>query len=342
MIESYPPAAETAMKFPITPAAGLAFAYLLVLATLTSCSRNSTGAPAGIPFAQARIIAVGWSADDLQWPGIRGGIELAARQYAPLKVDFRAASASDAATYAAQAADIARARPHVVILQVGRSDEVRYAIDRLTRSGAKVITVGHEVPKVEVFAHIEYDLAEAAGLLGEALGTLPGGGQAYVLLHDRGASDEATRRYQAFAAGAEKHRLIQRLDERNRHESGLPARDLVSQMLARFRNVSLVVTLDAAPWRHDVAGLLGPENRFATLPAGPALWNEMRVGRCAALAGPLDGEAGQAAFRAAVLALSDTRSATARSIIRCELVTRDTLDDFARRYRAAAGMDEAP
>lgn len=316
--------------------------YLLLAAMVTGCDRPASNPQPLASFKDARVVAVGWTADDPQWPGIRGGIERAAADFAPLRVEFRAARDALPATYAALIADVERARPHVAILHVGRARDVEHAVRRLTHAGVRVVTVGRTLASEGEYARVEIDLPGGAELLGAELPRIAAGGQAYVLLHARGIDAEATRLYQRFAAGAEKNRLISRLAERTRPTADSDGRAQIGEMLAEFRNVSLVITLDDRPWRSGAAGLLGPANRFATLPASPVLWGEMRAGRCAALAGPLDGDAGAAALNLAVHALSNSPRPESPRVIPCELVTPDSLDDFARRYRAAAGAPEGP
>lgn len=330
------------MRFSDRTASANLCAYLLLAAMLTGCDRPASGPQPLASFKDARIVAVGWTADDPQWPGIRGGIERAAADFAPLRVEFRAARDALPATYAALIADVERTRPHVAILHVGRARDVEHAVRRLAHTGVRVVTVGRSLVSEGEYARVEVDLPGAAELLGAELPRIADGGQAYVLLHGRGIDDEATRLYQRFSAGAEKNRLISRIAERTRLTADSDGREQIGEMLAEFRNVSLVITLDDRPWRGGTAGLLGPGNRFATLPASPVLWGEMRAGRCAGLAGPLDGDAGAAALNLAVHALSNSPRPESPRVIPCELVTPDTLDDFARRYRAAAGAAAGP
>ena len=87
--------------------------------------------------------------------------------------------------------------------------------------------------------------------------------------------------------------------------------------------------------------LLNQENRFATLGAFPELWPHLRSGRALALAGPLDGEIGFAALELVSAALTGSREFGTERFIMPELVTPETLADFARRYAAAAGLDPA-
>jgi hypothetical protein len=200
--------------------------------------------------------------------------------------------------------------------------------------------MGAESGAAGVFAHVDVGLARSAELLGENLTAIATDKRSYLLLHGRGANPTATNCYHRFMLTARKQYGMKLLYEESTVDAERTPSELVHELSGRFQHAGLMVTLDPTPWlTSPPADLLGAEARFATLSAVPALWPALRAGRAAALAGPLDGEIGALAIEAALAGITESRKPGTVHFATCELVTAESLDNFATRYAGAAGLD---
>ena len=75
-----------------------------------------------------------------------------------------------------------------------------------------------------------------------------------------------------------------------------------------------------------------------TLSSAPPLWARLRKGEAAALAGPLHGEIGYTAAARVWAGLTAAEPFGRIDLVPCELITPETLDDFAGRYAESAGV----
>jgi ABC-type sugar transport system substrate-binding protein len=315
-------------------------AYLSILAAVTGCDRTPDTPKIGNPPAPGDLIVlIGPPRSDPRSPGIAGGVRSSLAQYPTLRLETSTPSDSsaDALLRAADRALAMSAR--AVCLYVGDPAVARPAAERIASSGTILVTMGERCDRVGTFGHVQVDLAGGAELLGKHLAEIAGSKRAYLLVHNQGASDPETHRYERFMQHARRQYQMTLLEERNASETEQPAAELLRAMFRRFRHAGLAVTLNPRPWLESKpAELLGRDARFATLGAAPPLWPALRSGEAAALVGPLDGEIGSLAAELALTGLTESRKAGLLRIVSCELVTPDTLDDFAQRY-AAAGID---
>ncbi len=237
-------------------------------------------------------------------------------------------------------------RPGVVCLCVDEPQRCQPAVERIARERVLVVTVGQELDDPRIAAHVGVDLPAAAELLGDNLERVAAGRQSYLLVHEAGRGTLATRCYQRFMEKARRQFAVQLLAEGSAADADGRGDRVLTDLLKRYPRVGLVVTLDAnlwlrppAGWERDLRGL-SPDFRFATLSTAPVLWSRLGRpggdGQAVALVGPLDGDIGYAAVEAATDALLRHRQGAPR-IIPSELVTPETLADFARRYAEAAG-----
>lgn len=292
------------------------------------------------------IAVIGPSETDARWPGLRGGALRYAAQLPVLRVHCHAPVDATAEALAATVDETLRLRPGVVCLHVDQPEVARAAALRIVADRVLLVTVGQVVEEVTAVAHVGIDLPAAAELLGENLERVAAGRQSYLLVHEAGRGTVPTHCYQRFMAKARRQFDVRLLAEGHVTATDGRGERVLEDLLSRYPRAGLVVTLNAELWLRPLPGWeqdlrsLNPEFRFATLAAPPTFW--ARLGRpgdegpVAALVGPLDGDLGYAAVEAATDALLHHRQ-TAPRIIPCEVVTPETLADFARRYSAAAG-----
>ena len=238
--------------------------------------------------------------------------------------------------------DVFRQNPLAICLCVDDPEIARAAAERIDNRGLLLVTVGQRIEGISTYGHVEVNLPQAAELLGKNLGAIAEGRLSYVLLHENGRDRIASRCHARFTTAARSSSTLIQLDERNAADSDRDQKALMQEMIGRFPRVGLVITLNPEPWLSRAPRYRLPDNkRFATLAASPRLWPRLQSGEAAGLVGPLDGEIGYAAVDVAVDGLMRIPSARTLRTIRCELVTLETLPDFARRYAAAAGLEVA-
>jgi ABC-type sugar transport system substrate-binding protein len=225
-------------------------------------------------------------------------------------------------------------------------ERIAEPIERIRQKGIVLVTIGPQLKNVAIYGQVEVGLPEAAEILAKNVESLlpPAVNErrerSYALFHADGRDQSASEVYARFITTISDWRSMALLEARNTWSSDQPVQQLIADTLDRFSTVEVIVTLDPDPWLALQPRLRLPaRNRFATLAAPPRLWPRLQSGEALALVGPLDGEIGYTAMELAAQGLMVIPDAPTRRVIRCELVTQANLDDFARRYAAAANLD---
>ncbi|RMF85566.1 MAG: hypothetical protein D6744_01210 [Planctomycetota bacterium] len=292
-----------------------------------------------MPDRTVRIAYVGFPAGDPEWRMIEKGARHHASRYSQLILDVLTPRHKSATELEATVAAYLPSRPDAVLLSVRDPRVALPAAKRVLESNLRLITVGTRIESLKVFGHVDVYLTDAADRLGLALPELVKPHQSYLLLHDRGRTPTATRCYQRFDARAARYFALTRLMEANSFESGRTAFELIPEMVKKFPNAGLLVTLEPSFWmRASAAQIRELPCRFATLGTHPHLWRYLRSGVAVALAGPIHPQIGAVAVESAFSSVTAEEPQGFERIIACELVTAETLDDFAERYAQAAGV----
>jgi ABC-type sugar transport system substrate-binding protein len=317
-----------------------ALAYVFAAITFIGCERPPRPRSAFDPDSGPIRIAM-IASDDVGpvWPVIVHGARVAAEAF-PVRIIDVGPQMLDEPGGLENAVDecINRSIEAAVLFVSG--PERLAAAERLAHSGVTLVTVGSDLELPSVAAHIDVHWTGAAQLLAESLDQLLGDRRTYVLVHDREASADGRRRYERFSRVVKTHGGITQLAEVDLKGTRRAAPDRIRPVLEQFRHTALVVSLTPAPWLAESPDrILGPQARFATIGTAPILWRWLREGRAVALAGPLHAQIGRTAVRCAVQAVTGDQVKREDQIIVTELVTPETLGDFARRYAAAAGVD---
>jgi len=281
---------------------------------------------------------IGPAPRDACWAAIVGGAESELSAFPFVRLDTFPVDRSDAKALKRTVARVLDQRPSAVVLWI--YDDSEFELGRqIAAQGPALVTVGLKLPGSSAFGYVDTGQAAAAGLLGRNLKKIAGRRRSYVLLHGNGASELATRKYLRFSDEARRRVLPVLLADRTTAGTATNERALVREMLDQFKHAGLVVTLDAEIWLEpDWRGVLSGGAQFATTSASPLLWDALREGRAAAVAGVLDGETGATATRLALQAIMENIDAARIRTLIPELVTSDTLDNFSLRYAEAAGM----
>lgn len=327
----------------VTPLCAVAFTYLLAITQLMGCRQKPRAPDAGVPVPPGTLIAViGPARTDASWRGIAGGAQRYAHTHRDIQCLPVVPDNEEPTALNAVLTELLTHNPAAICLCVDNPAVAAMAAQRILARGILLVTAGQPLEAVAAYGQVEVAWTDAAEQLAANLDEIAAGRRSYILVHDDGRDRLASQCYARFIGTARTRSKLALLEERNVAASKQPRRDAVQELLGMFPNVGLVVTLDPQVWlSRQPRFRLPPENRFATLSAAPLLWPRLRSGEAAALAGPLDGDIGYAAVELAVDGLMQIPDAQKRRIIGCELVTPATLDDFARRYAAAAGMDVA-
>lgn len=333
------------------PRSGAAVLYLIILAAVTGCNDEPTGRDvAPQTLGGALVAVVGPSEGHPQWPGIRGGVQHFLAGAPSLRAYCAAPADERPESLKATVVRVLERRPAIVCLYVVDAETVRPTIDLFSARQTILLTTGEPCSYRRIAGHVDVDVAGAAELLGTNLAQLAAGRQSYLLLHDGGRNAQATNCYQRFSAAVQRRYEMTLLRAASTAQSQRTAAQLVEEMLEQFPHAGLFVTLTPDVWLTARAGwnqrlrALNPTFRFATISAAPILWRRLGTpgapGEAAALVGPLDGDIGYALLKMATqFLLSSERPATAVTIP-CEVVTPETLPDFAARYSVAAnGLD---
>ena len=306
--------------------------------SLAAC--RDKGRPSGRLPADGTVIAfINPNAEDAQWPAVIGGAQAVMSRYPFLRLVPLAATPGEPTTLDAlvdQALGRGARGIALWIPEPGRSD---IPVDRLRRAGVMIVAAG-SVPDAHTdlpAAIIDYGAAGAT--LAGRLPEIAAGRQSYVLLHQRGRDSVATSAHDEFMGLARLQSVVHLLTDRNASTEPSPPHALVRDMLSEYRHAGLVISLGPDNWWGVEPRFELPDGcRFATLSAAPVLWARLRDGEAAALVGALDGDVGRAAVERLAALLMAEPVPSAPRVIPCELVTGDTLTDFAERYAAAAGL----
>jgi ABC-type sugar transport system substrate-binding protein len=315
--------------------------YSLVLTVVMGCRPAPPPPGSGrLPNQGDLIVLIGPPESSPQSAGIAGGARRFIEQYPPLRLEILAPADNRSEALMQVVGKALTKHPKAICLYVSDRAAAARAAEDVVAHGVILVTLGVELDIPGVFGHVEEDVAGAAELLGRHLDEIVGGRRSYLLLHRAGTSTKDTHCYERFLAKARSYRAIPLLEERSAGPKDQSSADLVRAMFATFPHAGLVVTLEPSVWLQAApADVLGQNARFATVGAAPALWGYLRSGQATALAGPLDGELGSLAVELALAAITESRKPGAVRTVRSELVTRETLDDFAKRYAEAAGLD---
>ncbi len=323
--------------------------YPVGLVLLAACRPDGSGSPAR-PLETGTVIAViGPDRTDARFQGILGGARRYARQLPGLTCLTLAPTDPSVETLVATVDDALRRQPEAVCLYVTDPRRARPAMERLTRAGVMLVTIGAPFSDVPTSRHVGIRDADGAELLARnLLATLPAAvgafararsQRSYVLLHASGrdqAASECYARFRAFVPGPPNLTL---LEEVNLWQTQRSMTDVLADVLGRYRTAELVVSLDPEPWLTREPRLqLPPANRLATLAAPPRMWQRLQAGEASVLVGVLDGELGYVAVELAVQGLMRVPEAPLQRWIGVEVVTAANLADFARRYAAAADV----
>jgi hypothetical protein len=322
-------------------ATAAAFPYLITLVVVTGCEQTPAGPAKCAPPADGDLIVlIGPDQSDPRWAGIAGGAQRFIERYPSLRLHTVAPPDNSRARLLEAVRDALSEEPRVICLYISYPARARAAIDQILHHGIPLITMGVRSDNPQVFGHVQVNLAGGAQLLGENLVEIAAGKRSYLLLHWQDASAEDGHCYTRFMAMTRSHGGLTLLEQRDASTAKQTPAELLREMFTRFRHAGLAVTLHPAPWLSaPPAQLLGRDARFATLGAAPALWPYLRSGEAAALVGSIDGEVGSLAVEIAIIAMTDSRQAGLVRVVESELVTRETLGDFANRYAEAAGLD---
>lgn len=334
-------------------AAGRASLYLFAATAVIGCERAPAPAGASRPPAGGTLVSVvGPPSHHPQSAGVLGGAARYFRDAAAVRGTCVAPPDDRPETLVQTVRELLDQRPAAVCLWVSEAAAAQEVLDLLAARQVVIITMGAPLDDPRVSGHVGVALAAAAEMLGAALPAIARGGRTYLLLHERGRDDLATATYLRFITTARRHYEMRLLEERSAAESPGGGPELIEALLDRFPRAGLVVTLNPDVWLVARAGWerrlreLNRDFRFATLSAAPVLWARLGTaeapGDAAALVGPLDGEIGYAAVELAVGRLFSAPAGPVERSVACELVTAESLADFARRYaEAAGGLDVA-
>lgn len=225
------------------------------------------------------------------------------------------------------------------IIWVSDDAEARELLEWEKSLSIIVVTFGDALPPpVSSFRHARTDAAAGAELLAGSMRAVFGDRQSYALIHHGGQHEltqDALRRFQTLTEAAGNPRRLVEIEVK-RGERWTRAIDAAFE---QFPSCGAIVTLSSAAWRESPAVKLPDAAGYLTLGAEPTLWNDLLSGRALALAGPLDGFLAAEAARAAFEELAGGDRDRSTIIVPCELVTRKTLPDFAKRYAEAAGVE---
>jgi ABC-type sugar transport system substrate-binding protein len=323
-----------------TIAAGLA--YLLLISALTGCDRPPAPGELKYRVQNPLVVFVGLPAGDPRWDAVDAAARNLIRNYESVRYTVLHPADESADAIENTCRNAVQLGPQVVCVWIHRPDQAERAIQTIVAGGAAVITIGPQLSSEAMYAHVQCSPIDAAQILGANLSAIAGESRSYSLLHDSGRSPFDTDVYRRFEAGATSAFGLRKLTESYSGGNRDRAAEALAEMIDRFPNVGLIVSLDPQIWFADPAGKrLNPSNRYVTLAAPPMLWPAVRSGRAAALVGWIDGDIGRAAADFAIRSLGDQRRTGRQVAIAPELVTRETLDDFSRRYGAAAGRASA-
>lgn len=307
------------------------------------------------PAPGSLILGIG-PASDVRWEAIAGGIRRFGATVPHLRVELRDLP-DDSVEVRTELDRAAAARPVAVcvflpdefstVWQAASGEfpavaAVRGWLDGPVARQAVVVTAGLDLGFAGT-SHAGSSFPDAAELLGRNLERVAAGRRSYSLLHPGSRSTTAARGRTRFLDAVRQAHGLTLLEEREMPVDCDAARASVCELLSKYPHTGLLVTLNAEPWLSKPPEFtLGERHRIVTIGTTPELWPRLSSGEASALAGPLDGEVGYSAARLAWETLTGARPAGVREMVPPELVTRESLRDFARRYRLAAGGPPQP
>jgi ABC-type sugar transport system substrate-binding protein len=306
---------------------------VIALATGGGCDRQHR-----YPAEGSTIALIGQDPYSSRWPAVTGGARKKMGDVPYFKL-VTLATERDTIAHLDEAIDKAlAAKPVAICFFITDPQRAERALDRLRKNAIPLVTLGRAPDELPGAAHVGPNPTEAAEQLGAALAVAAPDRASFVLVHAGERDVISTRSYERFRAATRAQRALTLLDERQVTDSaGMgPA---IEELVRTFPHVGLVVTLDARVWESSQPRFsLGDRHLFATLSAAPVLWPRVRSGEAAVLVGPLDGVMAAEAIELAIeAATTRLRQGTMRHIP-CEVVTADTLDDFAERYAESADL----
>lgn len=330
--------------------------YTIAIASLTGCERDPNHTRAKQLITRGvQIEFIGPGDKNSSWPGIVGGARRYAAAVPTVRVEATTVPAEPLAEVHKVLAEALRNKPEAVCLYISPADvanpiALQAKLSQIHNSAALIVTIGYPYPDERVFGHVSVNLPGTAEFLGNHLKQIARQHRSYILCHEQGANETATTCYRRFISAASRQPDLNLLLEQNTFNPPRDTAAVLDETFALFPHVGLVVTLNPTVWLESGADLIkrlrqrNKDFRFVTLSAAPQLWHRLgtpsQPGPAAALVGPIDGDLGYAATEMAVQVLMSQNKPPKLHWIDAEIVTAETLPDFARRYRAAAnGLD---
>lgn len=318
-------------------------AYSLTLLLLTGCRPPETGPSVRRSALEgARIVFIGPSRDDPQWPGIVGGAGRYLSNYPMLNVEYQSPPDNRAESYLSTVRTIASQQPRLIVLVHREKHVLGQAARTVIEAHVSVVTVGDRTDVLGVFAHVQEDTAGACDLLGRNLSIIAGDWKSYLLVHCRGSGRSGAYHYERYMSKARDFRgiaLLREIDACEQSAQTVNPVDSIQAAIEMFPNVGFIVLLDAVVWQPGVLeSLLQRKTRIVMCGTAPPLWPYLKSGDALALAGVNDGELGSAAAELAVAALTESRKPGTYKVVDSVLVTAATLPDFMQSYTAASGL----
>lgn len=284
------------------------------------------------------LTLVGGFEHDPQWRAIVAGARAQAADLGRLRVEARPRRVGSARTVDDEINAALEAGAKVIGVWRRHPFELTTRPSAVARRGAFLIPLGLPIESEIPIAGVRVDWPAAAEMLAEALPALLGEKRTLVLLHERSRDARSEGIYHRFVNVINAQQRIVLLAERDAAAHQATGRELLREMLGEFEHAGLAVSLTPTPWlppRPEWA--LPRETPFATLSAAPPLWPYLERGAARALIGPVDGQIGRLFVDQALKAISGEAGDSGVRFVPCEVVTSENLDDFAARYRAAAG-----
>lgn len=345
-------------RTPSTAAGRLRFTVLglALMAAATGCGDGR--APDGRSARAPTLIVVGPHESDPHWPAVRGAAERYARAIPSVRIVCEAVRRPDGGIGGEIAAQLATGRTSAACVWVGPAglqplENTLRVLDQLHKARIAVITIGERIEHASVCGRVCVSNPDAAELLGSQLDALARPGRTYLVYDREGASAADTDVTLRFLSAAGRQPRLEPLMRVSNAGRGVEAQVAVERLVSLFPNSSLLVLLDPAVWLtapFDWDNTLRARNariRVATASSAPQLWRHLgsadAPGLAAALVGPLHGQMVYDGMQMAIELVTIGRRAGLDIAAPVELITPDTLPDFARRYaEAAGGIDVSP
>jgi ABC-type sugar transport system substrate-binding protein len=233
-------------------------------------------------------------------------------------------------------------KPDVVVLPMHDTETMRPFASLVAQSGATLITYGDPADVRGVFGHVEVNWLVGIGELASRLPEIAAPSHSYVLIHNNGGSAAGAARYERFTTQAARQFAVTRLDECDLFEAKLDPGTAIRRMLARFRSTGIVVSLDSGFWGRMTDETINElPCRFVATGAPPEVWRWLENGKAAALVGVNSAELGRELGRLIIQATEGGTGSDSSRVVSAQVITRDNLADFRRRYADALGQKNA-